>query len=318
MKDDKGSGSVVERALRPVSLLVVFGLLVLVSPRGEAGEEGRAPRSRIYAAATVTPEGGLVAVDPDSGESEIILSRASYGGRLSPDRTRLAYLRDGGLWTIDMRGGAEPLRIADREGTPVWSPDGRSLIVSSPKPSKDDSKGSRFETCRMKADGTAPILLPLPDTEYVEDWSSDGQWLATSSMRHRPDEGREIYLMHLDGTAERRLTRTGDNLHPRFSPDGRHVLFIRREKEKKGLGVWVVGVDGRDPRKVYQMDGTHPEACWSPDGRQLAVSIWGINERGTPTHDPADCRVELMDRDGNHRVVLPLPNVSFVGAPDWR
>jgi hypothetical protein len=40
-------------------------------------------------------------------------------------------------------------------------------------------------TWRLDADGHHPIKLPIPETEWVEDWSPDGQWFVAGSVRER-------------------------------------------------------------------------------------------------------------------------------------
>ena len=65
----------------------------------------------------------------------------------------------------------------------------------------------RDETWRFNVDGSGAVKLPIPETDEVDDWSPDGRWLVTVSDRHPPHgSGYQLYLMHPDGTDQRRLT----------------------------------------------------------------------------------------------------------------
>ena len=61
--------------------------------------------------------------------------RANVGGQMvpSPDRTRIAYVRDGDLWVQSvMEGGERRLTSTPAvESGPVWSPDGSHIAFSS-------------------------------------------------------------------------------------------------------------------------------------------------------------------------------------------
>jgi hypothetical protein len=52
-------------------------------------------------------------------------------------------------------------------------------------------------------------------------------------------------------------------------------------------------------------------ACWSPDGKKIAVAIVGSNpeEHG---------RIELVELDGSHRTILTMPNQRITDTPEWK
>lgn len=61
-------------------------------------------------------------------------------------------------------------------------------------------------------------------------WSLDGQWIATSMLPNAFDPASaSLLLMRRDGSQGRTLVEEGFNLWPRFSPDSRHVYFIRSD-----------------------------------------------------------------------------------------
>jgi dipeptidyl aminopeptidase/acylaminoacyl peptidase len=80
-----------------------------------------------------------------------------------------------------------------------------------------------------------------------------------------------IWLAATDGKSEpRRLTNAPGkkDRHPRWSPDGKHVLF---ESNRSGSGqLWVIGLDGGEARQLTTISTEASNAIWSPDGKHIA------------------------------------------------
>jgi hypothetical protein len=90
-----------------------------------------------------------------------------------------------------------------------------------------------------------------------------------------------------------------------------------------------VGVDGKTRRVVLGENGltTADSACWSPDGRHLAVVVfdWQQNAKGEKLIDDperANYRLVIMSADGKDRRELKLADgtklVAIKHCPDWR
>lgn len=279
-------------------------------------------------------EAGLFVVDPTTNAVHRIYG---FGDsvRVSRDGRTLALSRSGwtgvdhheidgvGLWTLDSEGKGERLQVAGFGGVVSWSPDGKQLVVSRSlsKPQDDDS---RSENWRLNVDGSSPTRLPIPATDEIDDWSPDGRWFVTVSDRHPPHgSGYQIYVMHPDGTNQRRLTEgRGLNVYPRFSPDSRRIVYLHQERGKDSL--WVVNIDGTGRRQVSEQENdTAPERfCWSPDGRSLACSLadWSRDKEGEQFLDPrtSNPRIAIMDEDGKSRRTLELPRAQWINSMDWR
>jgi len=58
--------------------------------------------------------------------------------------------------------------------------------------------------------------------------------------------------------------------HPRFSPDGKTVGFLRPD-EKDKRQVWVIAMDGGEARRLTDLPGGVSDFVWSPNAEQLAV-----------------------------------------------
>jgi dipeptidyl aminopeptidase/acylaminoacyl peptidase len=81
----------------------------------------------------------------------------------------------------------------------------------------------------------------------------------------------EIYLMDADGSNMRRLTNNpaGDN-HPRWSPDGKSLLFVSTRKE--GSQAWILPLDGGEPTQLTKFATGVADAMWTADGKHIVFS----------------------------------------------
>lgn len=305
------------------------------------------PAGRIYVSASyrVKPDedktiyNAIVAIDPDTGKWQLVVEKG-HDMRLSPDRRTLVFNRFiehtwkiDGTWKCES-DGQFPIKISDHGGRPIWSPDGKHLVVTTAENlDKDNDKDRtapawRDETWRLDADGRNAVRLPIPETDAVADWSPDGQWFVTVTDRHPPyGHGYQLYLMKTDGTQERRLTHGGLNVYACFSPDGNKVLYLHQTRAA-GNSIWTVDVDGENATEIVKEEGlSSPDgAFWSPDGKQIAVILfdWELDEKGEKVRTAGNdhhFRIEVMDADGTNRRRIPIeePQLRFIGSlGDWR
>ncbi|TME35650.1 MAG: hypothetical protein E6I61_16775, partial [Chloroflexi bacterium] len=106
-----------------------------------------------------------------------------------------------------------------------------------------------------------------------------------SSLAVAPDASSIVYVRRTveDGKYARRLWRTtfqggrpdhltsakANDTRPRFSPDGRNLLFLSDRTGKPQA--WVMSMTGGEPRQVTDMPSGVGAADWSPDGTRLVL-----------------------------------------------
>mgnify|MGYP000619198661 CR=1 FL=1 len=118
--------------------------------------------------------------------------------------------------------------------------------------------------------------LPLKPTETIEFTTDEGTWM---SLDVSPD-GRtilfdllgDIYTLPITGgEAKRLLGGMSFESQPKFSPDGKRIVFL---SDRSGAeNVWVANADGSDPKPVTRgRNQLFVSPTWTPDGRYIVVS----------------------------------------------
>ena len=184
---------------------------------------------------------------------------------VSPDGRSLVYFQpergpNGDLWLIPAMGG-EPRRLTQDvapAGNPVFSRDGRSVIVSS-------SRAGSQTLWRVPLAGGAPEPVTTGAGEDDEpDLSRDGTRLVYTNSRH------SFALMVTDsasGAQRELLERRGHINGAVFSADGKRLAFFAWTDEHEQL--FVVGADGSGLRQVTRGGISSIMPRWSPDGASL-------------------------------------------------
>lgn len=109
---------------------------------------------------------------------------------------------------------------------------------------------------------TTPLMGEGP-AHYDDHVSARGDLVVFTSLRDEPRP--QVYLRDAGGGV-RALTRGHDAAHPQLSPDLRTVVFGSRGD------LWLVGVDGGEPRRLTDTGSDESWPTFSPDGTQVAFS----------------------------------------------
>lgn len=121
----------------------------------------------------------------------------------------------------------EDLWRLKRVGAPVPSPDGKWAVFSVTAPAYD-AKEQTADLWIAALDGSAPPrqLTQTKASESGANWSPDSRRIAFSAKREG-DETAQLYVLHLaGGEAERVTSLTLGARQPKWSPDGKRLLFV--------------------------------------------------------------------------------------------
>ncbi len=102
-------------------------------------------------------------------------------------------------------------------------------------------------------------------------FSRDGEWIAFDAYKEGYNNSpSECWVARNDG---RDLKRLAIGATPRWSSDGKRLLFMRDEANdpKREPGIFLIDRDGTGERRIGK--GRWPD--WSPDGKQIAFSLGG-------------------------------------------
>jgi Tol biopolymer transport system component len=170
--------------------------------------------------------GGILAAAPGAdgspawspGGLDIVFSSARTG--------------QGDLYVLDLgHPGTPPLRLTGdpsaSELYPAWSPDGRMVVYVGHSPT-----GDHLFLVDDIAFPAPRAITAWPGSQTRPRFSPDGKLIAFYS-NHEDPRRFDLYVMRLEGTPTRVATGVLPNDGgPRFTPDGRHLVFVRRDDAK--------------------------------------------------------------------------------------
>jgi hypothetical protein len=270
------------------------------------------------------PFSALIAIEPNSGRWRVLDNGGiSISPRVSPDGNCIANARfePSELNLLTLRPIAKSRRLATgtvgSPGLGTWGNDGQSLFVNVNTPAQRDYYGEEYwgqegEAWKIDREGVKQEQIPIPPLYDLYDVSHDGQRIAMHWDTHRAATGAQLYIAHTDGTALKPLARKKYQYYwyPRFHPTDKTVCAMHVHSITHDRSIHVIAVDGSQERSITLPERHDPEtACWSPDGRFLAIpairfsalsggpkirALFIVNESGTQFRQVALENVEEL------------------------
>ncbi|MGZ4389521.1 MAG: S9 family peptidase, partial [Gaiellaceae bacterium] len=221
--------------------------------------------------------------------------------RISPDGTRVAYVvtaidreanrSRSAIWVAPLDGSEDPRRFTAgerRDGSPRWSPDGHWLAFVS---NRGDDKAEAQIYVIPAAGGEARRLTDLKESAEEIAWSPDSTRIAFSARVRDEAYDEEDEKKR----RPRRITRLF------FKLDGTGWTTDRRKH------VFVVDLEGGEPRQVTSGDGDEGSPAWTADGKRLLVG--GV--RGEHWDTELITRFYSVDANGGEPEQLTGDDATF-------
>ncbi|MBS1251526.1 MAG: Dipeptidyl-peptidase 5 [Anaerolineales bacterium] len=271
------------------------------------------------------------------------------------------------LWIVPTDGG-EPRQFTygdQMDGQPRWSPDGGEIAFLS---NRRDEEQPQIHIIPFRG-GEARPLTDLKGEFGTFEWSPDGEQLVCQFRKKDQEQIEREEDEHKEnlGVVSRHVTRvfykldergflpkerwhiwaidagtgegiqltdsdTFDELAPRWSPDGKEIVFVSNHSEDPDLDpdavdVFVMPAEGGEPRKIVTPVGPKTMPTFSPDGQWVAY--FGREGRGDWWRNnslwvvPADGSGEArnlttqFDVDVSSRTINDLPGGLPLTPPTW-
>jgi dipeptidyl aminopeptidase/acylaminoacyl peptidase len=225
---------------------------------------------------------------------QITSGNAASSPRWSPDGSKIAFIRDDQIWTIDLASEAlqQITNISTGAGDPVWSPDGKWLAFASdvyPECNDDACNKKRAEEVAQNK-----VKAHVAERLLYRHWKTWKDGLRT-----------HVFVVPAGGGTARDLTPGDYDAPPfslggptdyAFSPDSQELAYTSNHDKVEAAStngdVWIVPVSGGAAKNITAANqGYDGSAQFSPNGRFIAY-----RSQTTPGFEADRFRLMLYDR----------------------
>jgi dipeptidyl aminopeptidase/acylaminoacyl peptidase len=192
----------------------------------------------------------------------------------SPDGGTLAFISSRGgdgaqVWLLPLEGGEarQLTRLEGGVGGPVWSRDGRHVLVTRRVWPEGDSLAARMR--RLAETGSSARIYDELMYRHWDEWA-DGRRSHVFLVDAMTGDARDL----TPGPYDTPPIALGGFQDYDLSPDGRELAFVRNVNLPTAVGtgndVWLVDVAGGEPRRLTDNAANDVSPQYSPDGRWIA------------------------------------------------
>lgn len=206
--------------------------------------------------------------------------------------------------TSDLRGDYDP----------AWSPDSRLLAFSSLRQAGGPhihllSLSDWRQQDSIDLISSIKVLISEDIKSFQPAWSVDGKRLAFISDGVN---GTRLWTVNADGSnAQAFSPDDGYYTHPRWSPDGRTILYNYQRSINAIPNIYVTDSDSYDGRPFINDQTPRMDGEYSPDGKWILYEAW-------PIIDQHDIWIASADGEKEQKISIPMENSSAEFNPVWR
>ena len=199
----------------------------------------------------------------------------------------------------------DDLRLEVGLSTPVLSPDGSQVIITTSVPNYEDNRSDRKMLLIDIATGEQRELTPHRRDASQLRWSPSGDRLAftdASEVDHSNKETKssQVFILPMNGGEALQVTHAKEGVRKfAWSTNGKHILYIspepaiKREGEERhnksfevgdhsllileasrSAQLWIIAVAGGEAEKLTEGVEEIGSFAVSPDGTTLALEVW--------------------------------------------
>ena len=190
------------------------------------------------------------------------------------------------------------------EKQPQISPDGQTIIFASDR----EGQWNIYETSFSQRGSMVLEVVRNGRVNEQPCYSSDGKKVAYTTWM--PVKGQ--WYIAVTDRATQQETLYGPGLFPRFSPDGKKLLFQRpRTRAPQWFSIWILDLESENNSEIISSSSwAAVTPSWSPDSKKIifAAINKSIQAKGAYVGDD----IYTIWADGTHLVRLTNDD-----APDW-
>lgn len=238
-------------------------------------------------------------INPDGTMAQFTTGKGrDCGPQWSPDGSEIAFIsdRDGKnqIWLINTSGGeANKLTdISTGASGALWSPDGSKIAFTSSV--HYECKDEEANKNKVEAEKNKKVKARVYDSLLYRHWD-----------HYRNDKRSHLFIISRKGGAAMDLTplspydvpplALGGKRDYAFSPDSKEICYVTNTDSPLTLStnndLFIVPVDGGEPRRITTNQANDNQPLYSPDGRYIAYRA-----QKTPRYESDRYCLMLYDR----------------------
>ncbi len=189
------------------------------------------------------------------------------------------------------------------------------LGISSVVTAKDDSDQPKWDVNKPEGKWRSISIETEEVTWASLDVSPDGETVIFDALG-------DIYSMSINGGQAKALTSDiAWNIQPKFSPDGKHIVFI---SDRNGAeNIWIMDANGKDLQEVSKSkENLLHTPTWSPDGEWIVARKGFVSSRSITAgslwryHRSGGDGIEIVKRSHGDQSQKNIVEPAF--SPDGR